>query len=262
MKTVIGLDIGSLATKCVVFDSDKGMLAYHILRSGHAFEESAKQAVSTALDKAGINKKDIAMTIATGYGRALVLATTMADAQVTEITCHAKGVNWVFPDAKTVIDIGGQDSKVIGIEKNGVVANFVMNDKCAAGTGRFLEVMAVALAVEIEDMGDLSLSSDYTVEVSSMCTVFAESEVISLFAKNHKKADIAAGIADSIARRITGLVGQVGLKEKVVMSGGVAKNKGVVHAIEKRIGTKLFIAKEPQIIGALGAAIVASSRVS
>ena len=150
---------------------------------------------------------------------------------------------------------------MIGLDDTGNVRNFVMNDKCAAGTGRFLEVMASALGVEIEEMGDLILRSNEKVEVSSMCTVFAESEVISLFAKGHNKADIASGISDSIARRITGLIGQVGLREQIVMSGGVAKNKGVVRAIESRIGTSLFVPEEPQIIGALGAAIVASERV-
>ncbi|MDY6969292.1 MAG: acyl-CoA dehydratase activase [Spirochaetota bacterium] len=259
---VIGVDVGSLATKTVVIDENKGILSYNILRSGHDYKGAAEQSIKDAIENAGLERNDIDFILSTGYGRSAVVMSTMADAQVTEITCHAKGIHWLFPEARTIIDIGGQDSKVIGLDEKGNVNNFVMNDKCAAGTGRFLEVMATALSVTIQDMGDLIISSNEIVEVSSMCTVFAESEVISLFAKGHNKSDIAAGIADSIARRITGLVGQVGLKEKVAMSGGVAKNKGVVQSIEKRIGAKLNISEEPQIVGAIGAAIAASERIA
>ena len=261
MAIVVGLDIGSLATKTVVFGDKEGILSYEIIRSGHNFKEAAVDAINNALKSAGLGKEDVNLTVATGYGRAIATVANLADLEITEITCHGKGAHHLLPDVRTIIDIGGQDSKVIGIDEKGTVINFVMNDKCAAGTGRFLEVMATALNVGVDEMGDLILSSDKLVDVSSMCTVFAESEVISLFASGNKKSNIAAGIADSIARRITGLVGRVGLKEKVAMSGGVAKNKGVVRSIENRIGANLVVPEEPQIIGALGAAIVASGRV-
>ena len=260
MAVVVGVDIGSLATKTVVLGPEKEILAYDILRSGHNYQEASHESINSALGSAGIKREDVAYILSTGYGRGVATLSTLADAEVTEITCHAKGARRLFPDVRTIIDIGGQDSKVIGIDDKGDVTNFVMNDKCAAGTGRFLEVMASALSVDIGGMGDLIISSSGKVDVSSMCTVFAESEVISLFAKGHKKADIAAGIADSIARRITGLIGQVGLREKVTMSGGVAKNRGVVHAIEERIETRLVVSEEPQIVGALGAAIIAANR--
>ncbi|MDY7031062.1 MAG: acyl-CoA dehydratase activase [Thermodesulfobacteriota bacterium] len=258
MTIVVGVDVGSLCTKTVVLNGKGDILSYDIMRSGHYYQGAAEESINNALRSAGVNKADVQYTLGTGYGRGAV---TEADAEVTEITCHARGATKLFPDVRTVIDIGGQDSKVIGIGDNSRVTNFVMNDKCAAGTGRFLEVMASALNVDIGEMGDLYFASKTKVEVSSMCTVFAESEVISLFAQGHEKADIAAGIADAISRRVVGMVGQVGLKEKVVMSGGVAKNAGVVHSIEDRIEVKIHIPDEPQIIGALGAAIIASERI-
>jgi len=254
----MGVDVGSLCTKTVILDMEGNILSYDIMRSGHHYQGAAKESIKNAIKSAGLKRSDISYTLGTGYGRRSI---SEADAEVTEITCHARGATRLFPDVHTVIDIGGQDSKVIGIGDNGLVTNFVMNDKCAAGTGRFLEVMASALSVDIGEMGELFFASQKKVEVSSMCTVFAESEVISLFAQGHKKADIAAGIAHSIARRIMGMVGQVGLKEKMIMSGGVAKNAGVVRAIEERLETRLAVPEEPQIVGALGAAIIASERI-
>ena len=258
MAVVIGVDVGSLCTKTVILNGEGDILSYDIMRSGHYYQGAAEKSIENAIQSAEIKREEVSYILGTGYGRGAI---TEADAEVTEITCHARGATKLFPEVHTVIDIGGQDSKVIGIGDNGRVHNFVMNDKCAAGTGRFLEVMAQALSVDIGEMGDLFFASKESVEVSSMCTVFAESEVISLFARGHEKADIAAGIASAIARRIMGMVGQVGLKEKVVMSGGVAKNAGVVRSIEERIKTNLLVAPEPQIIGALGAAIIASERV-
>ena len=258
MDIVIGVDVGSLCTKTVILNGEGKILSYDIMRSGHYYEGAAKESIDNALKTAGIKRSDVKYILGTGYGRSSI---SEADAEVTEITCHARGATRLFPEVHTVIDIGGQDSKVIGIGENGRVTNFVMNDKCAAGTGRFLEVMALALGVDIGEMGDLYFASKKKVEVSSMCTVFAESEVISLFAQGHEKADIAAGIANSIGRRMMGMVGQVGLRERAMMSGGVAKNPGVVRTIEERIETKLLVAEEPQIVGAIGAAIIASERI-
>jgi predicted CoA-substrate-specific enzyme activase len=176
---------------------------------------------------------------------------------ITEITCHARGAFFVHPGTRTVIDIGGQDSKVIRLDEKGRNVDFQMNDKCAAGTGRFLEVMAHALEVKLEDLGPLSRGAQRTIKISSTCTVFAETEVVSLIADNQPKDVIIRGLHESIADRILGLVQRVGLEETVALTGGVAKNEGVVQALESRLKVRLFIPPEPQIIGALGAALIA-----
>lgn len=255
-RIAAGIDVGSLCTKAVILNEDGKILASNVSRSGAYYTGAAEAAMEQVLQSAGLKIDDVGCIIATGYGRAKV---PFAKRHVTEITCHARGAKSLFPDVRTVIDIGGQDSKVIYVNDQGHPANFVMNDKCAAGTGRFLEVMAGALEVELDEMGDLSFSAgDEPVEVSSMCTVFAETEVISLLAQGHHKSDIAAAIFSSIARRVTGLAGQLGVQEPVAMSGGVAKGQGMVRALEKKLGTSLLLPPEPQIVGALGAAIIAA----
>ncbi len=254
-----GIDVGSMTTKVVLIDPEKmeRILAFTIVSSGGAFRKAMDSALDQTLNLAGLKSKDIAYTVSTGYGRGIV---PFSNAQVTEITCHARGVNLLIPEVRTIIDIGGQDSKVIRLDDQGRVANFVMNDKCAAGTGRFLEVMAAALGVQMGELGELSGKSVKVVKVSSMCTVFAESEVISLLSKECSKEDIAAAIHDAIARRITGMIGQSGLIERVAMVGGVSKNTGVVRSLEKMIDSTFLIPSEPQITGALGAALIASER--
>ncbi|HMK65566.1 MAG TPA: acyl-CoA dehydratase activase [Thermodesulfobacteriota bacterium] len=262
MSTIVaGIDVGSLTTKVLLMDAeDKGrIVSFRIGRSGSAYRNAVESIVAETLDSAGLRLEDIRHTVSTGYGREIV---SFSNSRVTEITCHGRGAKYFFPEVHTVIDIGGQDSKVISINDLGGVANFTMNDKCAAGTGRFLEVMASALEVEIGRLGELSAQSGQQVKVSSMCTVFAESEVISLLSKECSKSDIAAAIHEAIARRITGMVGQVGLRERVVMVGGVAKNIGVVRSLEKMLGTSFLIPPEPQINGALGAALIAAERLS
>lgn len=255
-----GIDVGSLTTKVLLMDAAEKdrILSFYIVRSGGAFRTAVDSALDKALASADRQREDIRQVVSTGYGREIV---DLSNSRVTEITCHARGVKHLFPEGHTVIDIGGQDSKVISIDDRGGVANFTMNDKCAAGTGRFLEVMASALGVEIGGLGALSAQSTKQVRVSSMCTVFAESEVISLLSKECRKADIAAAIHEAIARRITGMVSQVGLKERVVMVGGVAKNDGVVRSLEKILDTTFLIPPEPQITGALGAALIAAERM-
>ncbi|MDY6834960.1 MAG: acyl-CoA dehydratase activase [Chloroflexota bacterium] len=254
---VAGVDVGSVCTKAVLLDDDLHIISHSILRSGSLFEGAAEDSLNEALRLSGLNRGDIAYTIATGYGRIRV---PFADAQITEITCHARGAHSMFPEVRTVVDIGGQDSKAISLGQEGTVSSFVMNDKCAAGTGRFLEVMAGVLDVELDEMADVAKHSTELLEISSMCTVFAETEVVSLLASGCQRADIAQGLYLAVARRITGMVGQVGLREKVVMTGGVAKNAGVVRALQQKLGTILLVADEPQIAGALGAAIIASER--
>jgi len=253
---VAGVDIGSIFTKVVIIDAESyDIISFSIMRSGASHENASRSATKDALRAAGMSLEDLAYVVSTGYGRSRV---PFADRQITEITCHARAAKFLFPDAHTIIDIGGQDSKVIRIDAAGRVTNFVMNDRCAAGTGRFLEVMAEALEVDLGKMTELSLRATKNIEVSSVCAVFAESEVISLIASGHEKADIAAAIFRAIARRITGMVGQLGVQERVVMTGGVAKNEGVVRALEERLNVKITVPEEPQIAGALGAALLAA----
>nr|HID59537.1 2-hydroxyglutaryl-CoA dehydratase [Desulfobacterales bacterium] len=251
---VAGVDVGSLCTKTVILNSNGSIVSYNIIRSGSFYKGAAETSYTSALKKAGLQPDDIDYIVSTGYGRTRV---PFRDVELTEIFCHARGAKKFFPEVQTIIDIGGQDSKVIHVNDNGDPIRFVMNDKCAAGTGRFLEVMAAGLGVELDEMSELASRAQKEVEVSSMCTVFAESEIISLLADECEKADIAAAIYRAIARRITGLVGQLGLKEKVVMTGGVAKSAGVVHALEERLNTRILVADEPQINGAYGAAQIA-----
>jgi len=238
-------------------DGDEKILSDKIVKSGFAYEETARSSLNDVLKQAGRTIQDIDYVVSTGYGRRKV---SFSDEEISEISCHARAGSWLFPEAQTVIDIGGQDSKVILIGEGGQVYNFVMNDKCAAGTGRFLEVMADALSVDLEEMGDLAFQSTKTVEVSSQCTVFAESEVISHFVAGYSRADIVAAIHRAIVRRIVAMVGALGKRERVTMTGGVTKNKGVTREIEKNLDTTLLVSKEPQIAGALGAALIALSK--
>ena len=248
-----GMDIGSITTETVILEENQ-ILTSTILPTGANSRRAAERSLDAALAKAKIKREDLAFIVSTGYGRA---SFPLANKMITEITCHARGAFFTRPQTRTVIDIGGQDSKVIRLDGKGRNVDFQMNDKCAAGTGRFLEVMAHALEVEVEDLGRLSLSAPGTIKISSMCTVFAESEVVSLIAENQPKEVIIRGLHDSIADRIVGLVRRVGVEPDVTLTGGVAKNGGVVHALEGRLGVKLFIPPEPQIIGALGAALLA-----
>lgn len=253
---VAGIDVGSLYTKAVIMNGDRNILSHKIVKSGFEYEKTAQSTLGDALKQSGLTIQDIGYVVSTGYGRAKV---TFTDKQISEISCHARAANWLFPEAQTVIDIGGQDSKVILIGEGGQVFNFVMNDKCAAGTGRFLEVMADALSVELKEMGHLASQSKQNVEVSSQCTVFAESEVISHFVAGYDRSDIVAAIHRAIVRRIVAMVGQLGKRERVTMTGGVTKNKGVTCEIEKSLNTTLLISEEPQLAGAIGAALIALS---
>ncbi|MFO0793303.1 MAG: acyl-CoA dehydratase activase [Candidatus Brocadiaceae bacterium] len=251
----IGIDIGSMSTNGVLLNEKKDILSSIIIPTGASSKKAAEKTYQQILAEHKLSEKDINYIIATGYGRIKV---PFANEVVTEITCHAKGANYYFPKARTIIDIGGQDSKVIKIDANGNVLDFVMNDKCAAGTGRFIEVMARTLEIELEDMGGLSLSGKESgIAISSLCTVFAESEVVSLIGADQKTADICRALHISIAKRIGAQVKRMGLEEEVVMTGGVAKNIGVVTELERALGCKIRISNEPQINGALGAALIA-----
>ncbi len=253
----IGIDIGSMSANGVLLNEKKEILSSVIIPTGASSKKAADKTFNQILTEHGLSEKDIDYIIATGYGRVKV---PFANEVVTEITCHAKGGNYYFPNARTIIDIGGQDSKVIKVDGSGNVLDFVMNDKCAAGTGRFLEVMARTLEIDLEDMGPISLNGKEVVSVSSLCTVFAESEVVSLVGADHKTADICKGLHVSIAKRITAQVKRIGLAEEIAMTGGVAKNIGVVTELERNLGCKIKISEEPQINGALGAALIAMDK--
>lgn len=253
-KYFAGVDSGSTSTNIVILDENKDIVSYSIVPTGAMAIDSAEKAYEVALEKAGLEKKDIANVISTGYGR---VGIPFADRQITEITCHGKGAFYFDKDIRTIIDIGGQDSKVIRLDDEGNVVDFVMNDKCSAGTGKFLEVMARTLEVSMDDMAKVTDDSGEDIRITSMCTVFAESEVISLIAQNKDKKDIIHALNKSVASKAIVLLDRVGRKGKYMMTGGVAKNRGVVKEIENKIEEKIKIPQEPQIIGALGAAILA-----
>ncbi|MFH1338321.1 MAG: acyl-CoA dehydratase activase [Candidatus Omnitrophota bacterium] len=251
-----GLDIGSISTKAIIIDEDKRILSYEILRTGSNSKKAAEKCMQLALGKAKISFEDIANLIATGYGRKIV---PFKSDEISEISCHARGAHFLFPDTRTVIDIGGQDCKAIRLDENGEAIDFNMNDKCAAGTGRFLEEMAKALDTTVENLGKLSLRSKKTLVISSMCTVFAESEVVSLVSEGETREDIAKALHNAIADRILSLAHKIKLTNAVTLTGGVAKNIGVIESIKSKLpDVTVYIPEEPQIIGALGAALIAS----
>lgn len=256
MTYFAGIDIGSMTTKCVIVDTEGMMIASAVLPSGARIQLARDAAVDAAIAQAGIGRDQITSTIATGYGR----KRAEADGEVTEITCHARGAVYFFPGTRTILDIGGQDTKAIRVDANGNVGQFAMNDKCAAGTGRFLEVMARALEVDLADMGPLSLESTTPCKISSFCTVFGESEVVSHVANGAEVRDIAAGLNESISQRVIGMLKRVGIEPQVTMSGGVSRNMGMRKTIEKLIGHEMNVSEHSQVMGALGAALVARER--
>ena len=256
MTYFAGVDIGSLATKCVVVDEAGDIVSSAIVATGARVSAAAESVLATAVRTGGFELERISCTVATGYGR----KRAHADRQVTEITCHARGAIHLFPGTRTVLDIGGQDTKAIRIGTDGDVVNFVMNDKCAAGTGRFLEVMARALEVDLEELGPLSLQSTAPQTISSFCTVFGESEVISHVANGAEVADIARGLHEAISHRVAGLLKRVGVESQLTMSGGVSHNIGMRSALERALGTSFNIHPHAQLIGALGAALIGRDR--
>lgn len=253
----VGIDAGSATTKAVLIIGSQ-MISHNIRLTEFDFLLAAEKAYKDLLSLAGVDEKDVDRVYATGYGRNSI---KFADRAISEITAHARGVYHLYPDVNGIIDIGGQDSKVISVN-GGKVTDFLMNDKCAAGTGKFLEYTARALEVAIEELGSLALASKTPAGITSMCTVFAESEVISLRARGFTKEDIAAGLTESIARRVAVMVRQVGLKQNVAFVGGVAKNAGIKAALEKELSISLYVPPEPQITGALGAACIASVKTA
>ena len=253
---VAGIDSGSTSTDVVILDQDGKIKSTMIIPTGGGAMMSAEKSLDLAIEKAGIKKEEIVRIDTTGYGRSYI---DSGDDSITEITCHAKGANYLNPNVRTVIDIGGQDIKAISIDENGAVKNFLMNDKCAAGTGRFLEMMARTLGLSLEEMSTRGLKWKNNVVMSSMCTVFAESEVVSLVAQNKDVADIIHGLNVSVASKVGALAARLGQNNpgEYMMTGGVAQNQGIVEALEENLGAKLYICDEAQLCGALGAALFA-----
>lgn len=248
-----GIDIGSTMTKVVIVDEKETNLASVIGPTGAEHRHLALKVMDEAIGQIGLSFEALDFIVATGYGRINV---PFADKQITEITCHARGIRAIFPTVRIIIDIGGQDSKGIKLDAAGKVANFVMNDKCAAGTGRFLEVIAETLGVKLADMGDVSLTAKEYVKISNTCTVFAEHEVTSRLAEGATIPEIVAGLHESIAGRVVNMVRHLGIEKDVVVTGGGAKNIGLVKAIEDKVGFTVLIPPEPFITGALGAALL------
>lgn len=249
----MGIDIGSTTSKCLVLEDGRRVAGSALVRAGLG-TDGPEEACQKALREAGAAMDDLARRAATGYGRA---AWREADASVSELTAHALGGRFLFPEARTVIDVGGQDAKVIGLDAQGRMAGFVMNDKCAAGTGRFLDVMAGVLKLRVEELEAVCARSAAPASISSTCTVFAESEVISQLASGTAVPDVVAGICASVAARVAALAKRVGVKEQVVMSGGVAQNGGVRRALEGALGVPIATSPLAQLTGALGAALYA-----
>ena len=249
-----GIDSGSTSTDVAILDQDKRLVAQVILPTGAGAAAGAERAMESALAQAGLRAEDITATVTTGYGRSAI---QLGDKSITEITCHAKGAFFLDPTVRTIIDIGGQDSKVIRIDETGNVVNFVMNDKCAAGTGRFLELMARTLELSLDEMSTAGLDWEEEIAISSMCTVFAESEVVSLIAQNKRTADIIHGLNEAVAAKTCALCKRLGGEPSYMMTGGVSKNKGVAEAIQRRLGAPLHISDAAQLNGALGAALFA-----
>jgi predicted CoA-substrate-specific enzyme activase len=253
----LGIDIGSLTVKAALVDGDRRLRGSGVVPAGYGGQAAAQELVARLLKERGLCPDDVAYTVVTGYGRVRFEG---ADEEVSEITCHARGAFHLHPAVRTVIDIGGQDSKAIHLDARGRVVDFAMNDKCAAGTGRFLEVMAAALDVPVDQLGALALQSERDVSISSTCTVFAESEAISHIARGAARQDVAAGLHKAIANRVLGLAMRVDLEPEIMLSGGVALNAGVVTALAQLCGHEVVVSANPQTVGALGASLCALAK--
>ncbi len=256
-KIYAGIDIGSMTTKCVLMDDDK-LIDHVVIQTDSAPQVSGVNALEAVLSKNGFDKSSVSYIVGTGYGR---ISIDIFDHTATELTCHAKGVIYINPDVSGIIDIGGQDSKAMKLKADGSIMDFVLNDRCAAGTGRFLEVMARALKLEMDEFGSFYEKSDKPCAINSTCIVFAESEVISLAAQGESKTDITAGLHQSIAKRVGNMAKRLGIGSSIAFVGGVAKNRGMRKALEDYLGTEFItLSIDPQITGAIGAAVMAKER--
>jgi (R)-2-hydroxyacyl-CoA dehydratese activating ATPase len=251
MAYFAGIDVGSTMTKAVILNH--GIIASIVGPTGPEQRRLANQVMDVALKKAALPFRAITYIVATGYGRINV---PFADKQFTEITCHAKGIIHLFPKARTVIDIGGQDVKATKIDAHGKTVDFVMNDKCAAGSGRFIEMIADTLGVSLDEVGDLSLQSKNPAKISNICTIWAQQEVAASLAQGKPMSDLLAGVHHSLADRIVRMVNRLRVEEAIILTGGGAKNKGLVRALSEQLGHEIWVPEEPLITGALGAALL------
>ncbi len=254
---VAGCDVGSLTAEAVLMENGT-ILGSEIIRVRPKAELSARDVMDKLLDRLGLSFDDIGFCVSTGYGRETI---SFADDNVSEISCHGYGAHWLVPSIRTIIDVGGQDCKAIRVDEGGRLVDFVMNDKCAAGTGRSLELMSESLGVDVSALGSLAEEADQAVMITNQCSIFAEMEISRYLCEERSFADIAAGINESMARRVKGLVGRVGVKRDVGVTGGVSKNVGVVRHLEALLGIEFVqFSEDPQIIGALGAALFAAEK--
>ncbi len=257
MAWFMGIDIGSGTSKGIITNDGK-LLAYHLLPSGVNYRVAAQKLREELLAKAGLSPEDIAYAIATGQGSGNV---PFSNKQVADIRCCARGINHIFPSVRTVIDVQGQSSQVIRLNEKGQVTNFVVSEKCAAGSGRFLDVITNVLQLELKDIGPLSLKSKNPVTFSTGCAVFGESEAVSRVSEGASKEDILAGVHKALANKLSALVNNVGLEEQCAISGGGGLNIGLIKRLEEKLGTQLLVPPQPQLVTALGAAIIAEEEI-
>ncbi len=258
---VAGCDIGSTTGKAVIMDGNKNTLAMALIPSTFDPQKTANDVLEKVLREVeGISKiEELDYIIGTGYGR---IEIDFANENISEITCHSVGAHHLNPKIRTVLDIGGQDCKAIRLRDNGKVLEFAMNNKCAAGTGRFLESISRAFNMDLQSFSDLSLKSDNPFPISSQCSVFAESEVVSLVSQRKLPEDIAAGVQESVAKRLVALLRKVGLKECLTVTGGCAKNKGLIKTLKEHVDIKIVsLPEDPQLVGAIGAAVLAAKNI-
>ena len=254
---VAGVDVGSTQTKAVILDENAAIIARGIVNTGANVVKAAERAFAHARKDARLDEWEVAYTVGTGYGRYKV---PFGDTQITEISCHARGANFLFPNTRTILDIGGQDTKGIRVNERGEVVDFCMNDKCAAGTGRFLAAAAEVMGIALDDLGDVSLRADDTLRITNVCTVFVETEIMNHLSKGRRAENILAGVNQSIAARSVSLIRRVGIDPEITFTGGVSKNKGMVRALEEKLGMPINVSDDSQFIGALGAALFALER--
>jgi predicted CoA-substrate-specific enzyme activase len=258
MAYAAGVDVGSTQTKAAILDENKEIVARSLIDTGSNVVAAAENAYFRALESSGLREEEIEYIVGTGYGRYRV---TFGNTQVTEISCHGRGAVHLFPETKTVLDMGGQDTKAIRVGSAGEILDFCMNDKCAAGTGRFLGAASSALEIPIGELGPTALQAKNPVRISTTCTVFAESEVLSWLGKGKAMEDILLGVHQSIGSRSIGLLRRVGIEEQLSFTGGVARNEGMVHVINETLGLEVNVSEDSHYMGAIGAALFALDNI-
>jgi len=258
MAYAAGVDVGSTQTKAVIINEQKQIVSRALIDTGANVVRAAENSYDAALQDGGIREEEVEYVIGTGYGRYRV---TFGNAQVTEISCHGRGAVHMFPDTRTVVDMGGQDTKAIRVSQTGEIVDFSMNDKCAAGTGRFLGAAAAALDIPLDELGTTALASRKSVRISTTCTVFAESEVLSWLGKGKKIEDILWGVHQSIASRSAALLRRVGIESEITFTGGVTRNIAMIRALEERLEARLNVSEDSHYMGAIGAALFALDHI-